>query len=427
VKFGREQVITIAALIAIYAAFYFCRANVDASLPLLTQAFGYDKAQLGWMMSIALFAYALGKLALGSVADWVGGWLMLLLVIAGSVAASFGIGAVSSLLALTALASLNRFFQAGGWCSVVEISSRRFEPARYGTVMGLISSSYEIGNVLALAFCSSIVGAGLGWRWLFVANPLLLAAVGALSLTLLRKSRRPPGHRGAKEESHPAGGALELAPKAAQAADTSVFQVFGKPTFVSALLLSFLLTFIRSGFLTWIPTFLVEMEGAGKASASVGILKSAVFPAAGMVGALAAGWASDFFGPGRRAPVVLICLVSLSLSVLTLGHGGIHNPRIAIAAIAGSGLFLLGPYSLVGGAVVLDLAAGTRPALISGILDCAGYVSASVAPFAIGAVAQRAGWARAFDLVAAAALASTLIATGELVITRARTAARRLA
>ena len=424
VKFAREQVITIAALIAIYAGFYFCRANVDASLPLLTREFGYDKEQLGRMMFFALLAYALGKLVLGMMADWVGGWLMLVVVTAASVAASFGNGAVSSLWALTTLASVNRFFQAGGWCSVVEISSRRFEPSRYGTVMGFISSSYEIGNVLALAFCSLIVGAGLGWRRLFVANPLVFAAIAAVSLTLLRKSRRPPGHRGAKEERLAADGPD---PTPANAANAGVLQVFVKPTFLCALLLSLLLTFIRSGFLTWIPTFFVEMEGSGEASAAVGIIKSTVFPAAGIVGALAAGWASDFFGPGRRAPVVFLCLVCLTLSVLALRYGGIQNPRIAIAAIAGSGLFLLGPYSMVGGAVVLDVAATTRPALISGILDCAGYLTASVAPYVLGAVAQRRGWAAVFGLVAAAAFISALIAATELVVTRARSAARRLA
>ena len=90
---------------------------------------------------------------------------------------------------------------------------------------------------------------------------------------------------------------------------------------------------------------------------------------------------------------------------------------MAIAAIAGSGLFLLGPYSLVGGAVVLDVAASSRPALVSGILDSAGYLGASLSGVVLGATAQRFGWARAFDIVAAAAIASTLVCAAELAVT----------
>ncbi|HEY3594488.1 MAG TPA: MFS transporter, partial [Polyangiaceae bacterium] len=373
-KFGREQVITIAALIAVYAAFYLCRANVDSSFPLLTQAFGYDKEQLGRLASAGIFAYAVGKLVLGIATDWVGGFRMLLLVIAGSVAATLCLGRMSSLAWLMAFAVLNRFFQAGGWCSVVEISSRTFEATRYGTVMGLVSSSYELGNVLALLLCGTLIRAGLGWRSLFVANPILFTAVGAVSLFLLRAARRPPGYRG--PDAAPAGTPEKAADPALRAG--SVGDLFLKPTFWGALLLSFLLTFIRTGFLTWMPTFLAEAAGTTQAAAATGIIKSAVFPAAGMIGALAAGRVSDVYGPGRRGPVIILCLALLSVSVLALGHAGIHNSRIAIGAIACSGLFLLGPYSLVGGAVVLDIAANTRPALVSGMLDSAGYIGATL-------------------------------------------------
>jgi sugar phosphate permease len=191
--------------------------------------------------------------------------------------------------------------------------------------------------------------------------------------------------------------------------------------------LSFLLTFIRSGFLTWLPTFLAEAAGPGQAAVAGGIVKSAVFPAAGIVGALVAGRASDIFGPGRRGPVVVFCLASLSLSVLALGHAGIHDMRVAVAAIASSGLFLLGPYSLVGGAVVLDVAAKSRPALVSGILDAAGYLGGSLSGVVLGAVAQRLGWSRAFDVIAAAAIGSTIVASAELAATHARSGARRAA
>src|SRR4051812_47549017 len=93
----RRRWLVIAALYAAYASFYFCRANVDASLPLLSAAYGYDKESLGRLASIAILCYALGKVLLGPLGDIVGGRRLLAIAIAGSVVASLGFGASASL------------------------------------------------------------------------------------------------------------------------------------------------------------------------------------------------------------------------------------------------------------------------------------------------------------------------------------------
>jgi sugar phosphate permease len=48
----RRRRLVIAALYLAYASFYLCRANVDASLPLLSAAYGYDKDSLGRLASL---------------------------------------------------------------------------------------------------------------------------------------------------------------------------------------------------------------------------------------------------------------------------------------------------------------------------------------------------------------------------------------
>ena len=40
-------------------------------------------------------------------------------------------------------AALNRFFQSGGWVSLVHVVGRWFPPGRHGAVMGALSTSYE--------------------------------------------------------------------------------------------------------------------------------------------------------------------------------------------------------------------------------------------------------------------------------------------
>src|SRR5262249_46607265 len=129
----RRKTIVLAALFAAYASFYLCRANVDAAFPLLSAAFGYDKEQLGRLSTIGIVAYAVGKLSLGPLGDVVGGCRLMVLAIVGSAAASFAIGLSSSLVALTAFAAANRWFQAAGWAGLVQVSSREFARAHHGT------------------------------------------------------------------------------------------------------------------------------------------------------------------------------------------------------------------------------------------------------------------------------------------------------
>jgi sugar phosphate permease len=187
-----------------------------------------------------------------------------------------------------------------------------------------------------------------------------------------------------------------------------------------ALALSFLLTFVRMGFLTWTPTFLVEVVTARGGSVSGALLKSAIFPAMGVVGAIVAGRLSDRFGPGRRAPVIAASLVVVVASVLALAHGGFADTSAILVLIAATGFFLLGPYSLMGGAVVLDVGTTRAASTAAGLIDAAGYVGASLAGVLLGSLAQRHGWSAAFDALAAVTLAAAIVAAAWSVLFAAR-------
>jgi sugar phosphate permease len=391
---------TAAILVAGYAAFFLCRSNVDAALPLLSIAYGYDKVELGRLSSIAVLAYGIGKLVLGMAGDLLGGRRTILVAIAGSVAASLLIGMSTGLLLLTALAALNRFFQSGGWIGVVGVASRWFPRDRHGGFMGVVSTSYEAGGVLSLLLCGWLVRMGLGWRWLFVVNPLLFAAVGiVVALTLSDAPREPVGSTAASE------------PGRSPAIFGETLPWLGRQhTFWIAILLSFLLTFIRTGFLTWTPMFLAELGAAHGQGVGGAIVKSAVFPAAGIVGALAAGWLSDRAGPMKRAPVIAGGLGLLFIAILLLSEGGIRDPRLAVAALAACGLCLLGPYSLIAGALALDIAKGRGAAMAAGLLDAAGYVGGSLSGIILGSLAERSGWGAVFRCLAGAALAGFFVA-----------------
>jgi MFS transporter, OPA family, solute carrier family 37 (glycerol-3-phosphate transporter), member 1/2 len=315
----------------------------------------------------------------------------------------------------------------------VHVASRQIASAERGSVMGVLSTSFEVGNVLSLLLCGALVAAGFQWRTLFLVNPALFAIIGAIAIALLSRTSPPAGDAGVDsvaarpsrrsiDSSHP----RESSAATGQRAPRRLAWLVGRRSFWIALALSCLLTFVRVGFATWIPMFLADLARRRGGTVSGALVKSALFPAAGFVGALLAGRVSDALGPGRRAPVIAVSLALLVASILLLAHGGIDDAATALVAIAACGLFLLGPYSLVGGAIVLDVGADRAAGTAAGFVDAGGYVGAALGGVLLGFLAERRGWSVAFDALAAAALLACVVSTWWALVDAAPVPAREV-
>ena len=114
-----------------------------------------------------------------------------------------------------------------------------------------------------------------------------------------------------------------------------------------------------------------------------------------------------------------VSLALCCIAVLVLAHGGVKDPLFATAGVGASGLFLLGPYSLLAGAVSLDIAGKRGGPTAAGIIDAVGYVGASLAAFVLGSVSKRLGWTAAFDVVAGVTFVALVFAAGWSVRRRA--------
>ena len=392
-----------------YASFYLCRANADAVLPLLHDAYGYDKTKLGVLTSTATAVYAVGKVTMGALGDKIGGRRLMLVAVAGSVVATVCFGLSNGFFLFLVFAAASRFFQSGGWSGLVHVVSRWFPPGRHGVVMGALSTSYELGNVLSILLCGFLVEHHLGWRALYRVNPALFAGFGVMLFFLLKGE--PPAIEAPETKKEAATEAED--DKKLSLREALPF-LMKNPAFWSALALSVLLTFVRHGFLTWTPTYLTEVARAnGEANAvSASIVKSAIFPATGVIATVVVGRISDHFGPGKRAPVLVVSMLFHVIAVLVLAHGGLHGTTEAMFAIGACGLFLLGPYSLMAGAIALDLAGKRAAATAVGLIDGAGYLGASLVGVVLGGVADRWGWTASFDVVAVAGFLTMIVGVG---------------
>lgn len=413
----RERAVLV-VLVTAYASIYLCRANVEPAFNMLSARHGYDNERIGLVFALALGAYAIGKIVLGTIGDAVGGKKILLFAMVSSVVATLlmaavdwplVVGATSALWVIGGLVVLNRFAQSGGWGGVVHVVAQWFPAERRGAVMGIVSTSFDVGNVVALLLCSGLVALDAGWRALFVVPAILLAIAAVIVLVALRERPSSDGDRDPGTSDR-----VDEPPTDDESLRDTLKRLVRVPELWTAVLQSFLLTFARAGFMTWTPKFLYDVSvAAGSTSALSGsISKSAFFGAAGMTGSLVVGRLSDRAGPGKRAGVMAASLACLLVAVLALAHAPVHDP-LAVAVVIGiAGFFLLGPYSLLGGAITLDVAGKRGAATTVGVIDGVGYLGASLSAAVLGSVSKRAGWSRAFDVLAAVVAIALVVAVG---------------
>lgn len=391
---------TLVTLLLGYVGYYLCRANLSAATPLLRDELGVDLVALGWVSTASTLVYGLGKFTHGFFAATLGGRALFLTGLGGAAVFSGACGLVEGIFGLVVLWSLNRFVQAGGWVGMVQIAAQWYPRVGVGTVMSVLSLSWLVGDVLARALAGAIAGAGLGWRAVFFIPAGIALVLTGLAVVTLKAGPEAIGEAPLTEAE--AG-----APRAERFEARLVRDLLRRPEFHVLAVMSVLLTAIRQACQDWSSTHFVSL-GLSPADA---MTASSIFPAAGIVGTLFAGLFSDFVDRGRRAPVSLALL-----GCLTVGLAGLaFLPDLSVGtarflwALCGFGL--LGPFSLLGGAVSIDVGGRSAAAVAAGLVDGIGYVvGAALGGVGAAALAQSQGWPTAFGYMAAASAAAVFAA-----------------
>ena len=73
------------------------------------------------------------------------------------------------------------------------MASRWYSYSLYGTVMGVLALSYLFGDAISRYIMSLLLGAGMGWRGIFMTGAALLGALLLANLILLRETAQERG------------------------------------------------------------------------------------------------------------------------------------------------------------------------------------------------------------------------------------------
>jgi sugar phosphate permease len=152
----------------------------------------------------------------------------------------------------------------------------------------------------------------------------------------------------------------------------------------------------------------VDHHAAATASPILKDLKKvttlAIHPIAGSLGALFAGWATDRFFGGRRAPVIAVLLAFLGLFSIAFAHVDPTNTPLVITSVALVGFCTYGPHILMVGHAAQDFGKRRGAAGAAGFIDSIGYIGASLAGWGAGKLIDAQGYGTTFTIFGLAGL-----------------------
>ncbi|PIV63808.1 MAG: hypothetical protein COS11_05480, partial [bacterium (Candidatus Ratteibacteria) CG01_land_8_20_14_3_00_40_19] len=170
-------------------------------------------------------------------------------------------------------------------------------------------------------------------------------------------------------------------------------QTIGNPKLWRFGLSYLFLGLVSYGFLYWVPTYILEVQGGDIANVAV---RAVLFPLAGAVGALIAGWITDRFFASRRTPIIVAMAFLSGIFILIYPRIPLGNNLLNLLCLSTIGFMVYGAHTTMVTAIPMDY--GTRKAASSaaGFIDALGYVGATIAGVGAGWLVDNYGWNSAF-------------------------------
>ena len=421
----RWQVRIFSSVWITYFAYYLCRYNMPMAKSRLCDTFSWDEAQFGMILSSLLLMYAVGQFVNGQLADRFGTRIIASLGVLGSVVMNLLVFAVVVMAPnrdvsteaifrlLVIFWGINGFFQAMGWTPMVRAMAHWFPTSSRGKVMGLMGTCYQFGAAFSWFLAYFVIEyyakeLGGDWRVVFLVPAVLFAVVGVFFFVLIRNCPEDVGQPAVEVED---GSDKDPSTELRRTIRHNIVKTLKNPYLWVVALTFFLLDLNRYGFVNWLPAFLdeseVSMDVAGFGFKTV--MKRCIHPLSGSAGAVVAGWATDRFFKGRRAPVIALLLLILGIFSIIFPYIDPTNTWLVMSVIALIGFCTYGPHILMVGHAAQDFGKKAGAAGAAGFIDGMGYIGAALAGWGAGLIIVKYGYKVDFVTFGLAAILGALL------------------
>jgi MFS transporter, OPA family, sugar phosphate sensor protein UhpC len=350
-----------------YAFFYTCRLSLSVAKKPMLDAELVTVEELGIIGSALFFAYAIGKLTNGVLADHSNIRKMMSFGLLASALLNLLFGSLTNVTVFVVLWALNGWFQSMGSAPSGVSIFQWFEPSRRGRFYGAWAGSHNIGEGISFVVTTNLV-ALLGWRAGFIA-PGILCFIVAIGLFFLLYDR--PTTLG-----YPAPAALFREPDQAtvkRPSFRSQMAVLRMPVVWQLGIACALMYVARYAINSWGVLFLVANKGYTTAEAGFVI---GVYPVLGLFGAVLSGVISDkLFRSDRHMPTFIYGLANVGgLALLFFGAGGwIDSVALGIFGFGIGGLIVF-----LAGLTAAEYCPRDAVGAVKGLIGLFSYIAASI-------------------------------------------------
>ena len=394
-----------------YLIAYMDRSNISVAQPEIAKQFGMSKTAMGLVLAAFTWAYALGQVPAGWLGDRFGPKKILAVIMSWWAVAAAMTGAAVGLYSLFSA----RFLLGLGEAGAFPVASRGMQLWFPRSERGRIQGTTHFFSRFAVAVTPFVAGSimlAFGWRAIFFIFGSL-GIVWAIAFTFFYRNL-PEEHKNvnraelAQIRGLDPDGTVRASNTTRQPAPWK--RIFGSPNMWYISLGYSCFFFGTNFYLTWYPTYLREHRHL--TLQALGLIGSLPL-FAGMLGDVTGGSLSDLVfkrtGNARFARRIVAAPGFLLAGVFVIPAAMTHNALASVLFLAISFFFLefvIGP----AWAVPMDVG-GQFSGTVTGIMNMAGALAASLTAIVYGGLFDRGYWIAPFFVSAGVMLIGALIWT----------------
>jgi sugar phosphate permease len=317
---------------------------------------------LGQLGTVYLVFYMIGQFSSAYFGRKLGPKYLLLTGMGISVICNFFFGISNGFWTVCTFLALNGLAQGTGWPGSIGSLAFWFKRQERGTILGIWSTCYQLGAVMAKSFAAYMLGKA-GWQWSFFGASIVLLLIWFIVLIIHPDRPESVGLEPINDEDENNEDAKTGKPDG----DTSLG--WNRNIVYSILLMGtiyFCIKFLRYSLWSWAPFFL--QKNYSMTGSSAGYISS-VFDLCGFAGVLFAGFVSDRFFKGRRAMLSFLMLFFMTLAFLFMYFFGSADLIWFVVSMGMIGFMLYGPDSLLSGTGAIDIGSQKGALAAAGIIN----------------------------------------------------------
>lgn len=382
--FRRHRLRIMLAVTLGYGLAYTCRLALSVVKKPLIDAGIFSPTELGLIGSALFYAYAVGKLVNGCLADHANMRVFLAFGVLMSALMNIAMGFSTLLTACVILWALNGWFQGFGAPAGVVAMTHWFSNRERGRYYGIWSTAHAIGEGLTFLVVGGLVAA-FGWRYGFWGPGFICIFAAAGIFILMRDRPRTLGLPTVNDwrADHWEPSKNSAAPgKSVLATQLSILKL---PTVWVLALASASIYVTRYAINSWGVLYLQEARGFSLLSATSYLTLNTV---AGIAGCIAFGFISDKWFGARRPPTNLLFAIAEIAGLLLLFFGP-ATPATFVAAFILYGIGLNGLVTSLGGLFAVDIAPKRVAGAAMGLIGIFSYIGAAIQENVTGHLIER--------------------------------------